>query len=113
MINNIILSYVTFIYFTGFVLYLFMMIMGKGIFGKLATFVCLMALGAHSLAIILRWVESYHLGIGHAPFSNLYESLMFFASTIVLLYLIVELTTNYCEKHAIMNAVFVEFFSFP
>jgi len=33
----------------------------------------------HSTAIGLRWVESYQAGIGHAPLSNLYESLVFFA----------------------------------
>lgn len=33
---------------------------------------------AHTGAIGLRWVESYRLGIGHAPLSNLYESLVFF-----------------------------------
>ena len=94
MINTIILSYITFVYFTAFVLYLLMMVMGKDIFGRLATFVSLVGLGAHSLAIILRWVESYRLGIGHAPFSNLYESLIFFSWTIALLYLIVEWRTK-------------------
>ncbi|MGD9228596.1 MAG: c-type cytochrome biogenesis protein CcsB, partial [Desulfobacterales bacterium] len=40
--------------------------------------------------ILMRWVESYRLGIGHAPFSNLYESLIFFAWTIALIYLFIE-----------------------
>jgi cytochrome c-type biogenesis protein CcsB len=34
------------------------------------------------------------LGIGHAPLSNLYESLIFFAWTIILIYLIVEWRTK-------------------
>jgi len=38
----------------------------------------------------LRWVESYRMGIGHAPLSNLYESLVFFAWCIILLHLFVE-----------------------
>ncbi len=38
----------------------------------------------------MRWVESYRLGIGHAPLSNMYESLVFFSWTIVVIYLIVE-----------------------
>jgi ABC-type transport system involved in cytochrome c biogenesis permease subunit len=33
----------------------------------------------HTASIILRWTESYELGIGHAPLSNFYESLIFFA----------------------------------
>jgi cytochrome c-type biogenesis protein CcsB len=38
----------------------------------------------------MRWMESYQMGIGHAPLSNMYESLVFFAWSIVLLYLVVE-----------------------
>ena len=94
MINTIILSYITFGYFGAFVFYLLMMVLGRAIFGKIAAFVSVLGLGAHSFAIILRWVESYRLGMGHAPFSNLYESLIFFAWTIVLLYLIVEWRTK-------------------
>ena len=94
MINTIILSYITFVYFGAFMLYLLMMVMGRATFGKLASLVSVVGLGAQSLAIILRWVESYQLGIGHAPFSNLYESLIFFSWTITLLYLIVEWRTK-------------------
>lgn len=38
----------------------------------------------HTGSIGLRWVESHQLGIGHAPLSNLYESLVFFAWAIAL-----------------------------
>ena len=94
MINSIILSYITFVYFGAFMLYLFMMVIGKDIFGRLATVVTVVGFAAHTAAIILRWVESYSLGIGHAPLSNLYESLIFFAWTIILLYLIMEWRTK-------------------
>jgi len=94
MLNSIILSYITFIYFGAFMLYLLMMVSGREFLGRLATFVAAGGLVAHTTAIILRWVESYRLGVGHAPLSNLYESLIFFAWTIVLLYLIVELRTK-------------------
>ncbi len=40
--------------------------------------------------IVLRWKESYDLGFGHAPLSNLYESLVFGAWAIMLIYLILE-----------------------
>jgi cytochrome c-type biogenesis protein CcsB len=42
-------------------------------------------------AILLRWKESYGLGYGHAPLSNFYESLVFGAWAIVLLYLLLEI----------------------
>lgn len=94
MLNSLILSYTTFFYFGAFLLYLLMMTMGREIFGRLATAVSGGTLAIQSFGIVLRWVESYRLGMGHAPFSNLYESLIFFAWTINLLYLIVEWRTR-------------------
>jgi cytochrome c-type biogenesis protein CcsB len=93
-VNSIILSYITFVYFASFMLYLLMMVMGKEFFGRLATVVTLAGLLGQSLAVVLRWIESYDLGIGHAPLSNLYESLIFFAWTIVFLYLLIEWRTK-------------------
>lgn len=43
----------------------------------------------HTAAIIVRWIESYQMGIGHAPLSNLYESLVFFAWAIGLALIVV------------------------
>ena len=68
--------------------------MGNETLGRVATFVTLAGFAAHTFAIILRWVESYQIGVGHAPFSNLYESLIFFAWAIVLMSLIVERRTK-------------------
>ncbi|MFH1488437.1 MAG: c-type cytochrome biogenesis protein CcsB [Pseudomonadota bacterium] len=94
MINTTILGYITFVYFLSFLFYLLMMVMGRDLFGRLATYVTLAGFVAQTFAIILRWVESYQLGVGHAPLSNLYESLIFFAWTIVLLYLLIEWRTK-------------------
>lgn len=94
MLSSAILSYITFVYFAAFFLYLLMMVMGKEYFGRVATFVTLGGLIIQTLAMILRWIESYRLGIGHAPLSNLYESLIFFAWTIVVLYMVIELKTK-------------------
>jgi len=92
--NSVILSYITFVYFAAFFFYLLMMVMGKEVLGKIATIICVIGLAGHIFAVVLRWIESYKLGIGHAPFSNLYESLIFFSFTIILLYLIVEWRTK-------------------
>ncbi|MGD2127634.1 MAG: c-type cytochrome biogenesis protein CcsB [Desulfobacteraceae bacterium] len=94
MINSFILSYITFFYFFSFLLYLLMMVMGREILGRLATIVTSFGLAGHTFAMILRWVESYRFGMGHAPLSNLYESLIFFAWSIILLYLIMEWRTK-------------------
>jgi cytochrome c-type biogenesis protein CcsB len=56
----------------------------------LATWVALLGLIGNTAGIVMRWMESYQMGIGHAPLSNLYESLVFFAWTITLLYLVIE-----------------------
>ncbi|MBW1669659.1 MAG: c-type cytochrome biogenesis protein CcsB [Deltaproteobacteria bacterium] len=94
MSSSVILSYITFVYFLSFLLYLMMMVMGKESIGRAATFVTLAGLAGQTFAIVLRWAESYRLGIGHAPLSNLYESLIFFAWTIIFLYLLTEWRTK-------------------
>lgn len=39
----------------------------------------ILAFGVHTSGLIMRWIESYWMGFGHAPFSNYYESLVFFS----------------------------------
>jgi len=94
MISPLILNYATFAYFVSFLLYLLMMVMGKEILGRLGTVVTSLTLLGHTFAIVLRWLESYRLEIGHAPLSNLYESLIFFAWSVILLYMLIEWRTK-------------------
>ncbi len=90
MWNIKILSYVTFLYLGCFLFYLAVVIFKKERFWKIATYATIFTLILHTFGIILRWIESHKLGIGHAPLSNLYESLIFFAWCIALLYLFIE-----------------------
>ncbi len=53
-----------------------------------------LTLVVQTAGLLLRWRESYQLGYGHAPLSNLYESLVFAAWAIILIYLILELRTR-------------------
>ncbi|MBN1905448.1 MAG: c-type cytochrome biogenesis protein CcsB [Deltaproteobacteria bacterium] len=85
-----ILNYITFFYFFSFLFYLLLMIADKKIFGKIATIITAAGFLGHTTAIILRWIESYQMGIGRAPLSNMYESLVFFSWTVILLYLLIE-----------------------
>lgn len=94
MLNATILSYITFFYFGAFLFYLLMLIMHRKAPGVIATLISVAGLIGHTLAIALRWAESYKMGIGHAPFSNLYESLIFFSWMIIFLYLLVEWRTR-------------------
>ena len=94
MDSSQILSYTTFVYFGAFMAYLLGMVMNRAFLSRLGTYLSLLGIAAQTLAIILRWVESYEMGIGHAPLSNLYESLVFFSWTLMLLYLILEWRTK-------------------
>ena len=90
MTNSQILSIVTFVYAAAAFFYLTSWVFKKDLPGKLATYTTLLAVGGNLAGLLIRWRESYALGIGHAPLSNLYESLTFFALVIGILYLVIE-----------------------
>jgi len=81
---------VTFVYGLAAVLYVAAWVFKKPQLEKPATWTAIAGLLGNTAGIILRWVESYKMGIGHAPLSNMYESLVFFAWTIILIYLVLE-----------------------
>ena len=89
MTSSQIFSIITFIYGLAAILYIFSWIFKKDLPGKIATAVTAVAVIGNLTGIILRWIESYEMGIGHAPLSNLYESLIFFAMTIAMIHLFV------------------------
>ena len=84
------LSVVTFVYGFAGLLYLGQWIFKRERIGRIAPWITAAALAGNTLGIVLRWVESYRMGIGHAPLSNLYESLVFFAWTIGVISLVIE-----------------------
>jgi len=51
---------------------------------------CVLAAVTGAAALGVRWQESYRMGIGRIPVTNLYESLVFFAWSVDLFYLAVE-----------------------
>jgi len=85
-----ILSIITFVYGLAGFCYIFAWIFKKPSVAKAGTWVALIGLAGNIVGLVMRWVESYQLGFGHAPLSNLYESLVFFAGTIILIYLVIE-----------------------
>ncbi len=48
-----------------------------------------------TVAAGLRWKESYAVGLGHIPLANLYESVVFFSWSIVLIFGIIDLKYKY------------------
>ncbi|WP_243370903.1 c-type cytochrome biogenesis protein CcsB [Geotalea sp. SG265] len=63
--------------------------------GFSGTMVAIFGFLLQTAAIGLRWKESYDLGRGHAPLSNLFESVVFFSWTIVLIFLIIDFKYKY------------------
>jgi cytochrome c-type biogenesis protein CcsB len=63
-----------------------------GVAGSLIAYA---GLAVQTVAIGLRWKESYDMGVGHAPLSNLYESVVFFSWTIILIYMFIDLKYKY------------------
>jgi len=90
MDSSNLLSITTFVYGVAAFLYIFSFVFKKPFAGRLGTWTSLAGVSGNIAGIILRWVESYRLGIGHAPLSNLYESLVFFSLVIAVVYLVIE-----------------------
>ena len=90
MNSSSILSITTFVYGLAGFCYIYAWIFKKPLVGKTATWISILGLAGNTAGIALRWIESYQMGFGHAPLSNLYESLVFFSGTIVLIYLFIE-----------------------
>jgi len=89
-ISSIILSIITFIYGFSALLYISQWIFRTEKPGKLATWAAVIGGTGNLIGILLRWIESYQMGYGHAPLSNMYESLVFFSCAIAFLWLFVE-----------------------
>lgn len=63
--------------------------------GTAATLMSLFGWLLNTAAIGVRWMESHKAGFGYVPLSNMYESMVFFAWSIMLIYLIFEYLYGY------------------
>jgi len=84
------LGITTFTYLLSSLLYIGLFIFKAPKIGPFATGFTVLAWLINTIGIGLRWYESYQMGIGHAPLTNMYESVVFFAWTIVIVYLVLE-----------------------
>jgi len=91
MNSSLVLSSTTFIYALASIFYIGSFAFKKQILSKLGFIVLAAGFLGNTAGIILRWIESYQMGYGHAPFANMYESLVFFSWTVAILYIFVEL----------------------
>jgi len=90
MLSSTLLSVTTFVYAFASLFYIGGWVFKLPRLGPWGSWVARGGLLLNTVGIGLRWVESYRLGFGHAPLSNMYESLIFFAWVIIAIHLIVE-----------------------
>lgn len=83
--SEILFSITLWSYLFSTLFYIGYLIFKKNEIGQLATATAMIGFIINTLSLIFRYIES-----GHAPFSNQFESLVFFAWAIVLVYLIFE-----------------------
>ena len=91
MNSSTLLGITTFTYLLSTLLYVAIVVFKAPKIGKIATIFTAFAWFIQTAGILLRWSESYQMGIGHAPLTNMYESVVFFAWVIIILYLIIEI----------------------
>jgi len=95
------------IYLISFLGYLAFTTFQNKMLGTFNTSLLTIGIILHSGGLVSRWMETHQTGYGYVPLSNMYESLIFFSWTIVLIYLILEF--KYRQK---IIGVFVTPFAF-
>ncbi len=92
MDSNFFFNVTTFAYFAAMVAYIAYVVTRSS---QVAAFAKLFSIGgfaANTIALGLRWYESYQIlgADGRAPMTNLYESVVFFAWSILLVFLLID-----------------------
>jgi cytochrome c-type biogenesis protein CcsB len=105
MDSSQLLGITTFAYLLSAVMYVGLFVFRAPRFGSAATTVTILAFLVNTAGIGLRWVESHQMGIGYAPLSNMYESLVFFSWSIAIFYLGLE----YIYKNRFLGAFAMPF----
>ncbi|WP_456387592.1 c-type cytochrome biogenesis protein CcsB [Desulfolithobacter sp.] len=105
MDSSLLLGITTFAYLVSAVIYIALFVFRVPRLGLVATAATAVALAVNTGGIILRWVESHQMGIGYAPLSNMYESLVFFSWSIAVFYLGLE----YLYKNRYLGAFAMPF----
>jgi cytochrome c-type biogenesis protein CcsB len=90
MDSSLLFTIATLLYLIAIVFYISYLAFQKRGIGLSATVLTTSGFAVQTIALLLRWWESYQMDIGRVPLSNLYESLVFFTWCTVLIYLFVE-----------------------
>ncbi len=95
MTSSLMFNVTTFAYLISMLLFFAFLASKSKIVGLGGSLVAYVGFIAQTVAIGLRWNESYVQGHGHAPLSNLYESVVFFSWTIILIFGILDMKYKY------------------
>jgi ABC-type transport system involved in cytochrome c biogenesis permease subunit len=112
MWNDKILGVITFVYLALFLLHLVYFATKKETILRTAWVLLLITFGFHTLGMVTRWIESYRIGMGHAPLTNFYESLIFYAWCIVLVIIVMKKRLRLPIFTALATAVAVGFMAY-
>jgi cytochrome c-type biogenesis protein CcsB len=86
-----IFNYTTIAYFVSMVLFIAFIATRTKAVGTVATIIAWIGFALNTWGIYLRYAESVAMGFKQAPLSNLYESVVFFGWSILLVYLLFDL----------------------
>jgi cytochrome c-type biogenesis protein CcsB len=95
MTSSMLFNVTTFSYLVSMLIFFTFLATRNKTIGLVASCTAYFGFIVQTTAIILRWKESYAAGLGHAPLTNLYESVIFFSWTIILIYGIIEFKYKY------------------
>lgn len=90
MDSSFLLGITTFAYLLSAMIYVGLLVFRAERLGPAATAVTVLAFLLNTAGIVARWYESHQMGIGYAPLTNMYESLVFFAWSIAIFYMGLE-----------------------
>ena len=91
MNSSLLFNITTIAYFAAMVVFIVFLTSRTKAVGLVATLICWVGFVANTAAIGMRWYEAYAMGYEQAPLSNLYESVVFFAWAILMIYLLFDL----------------------
>ncbi|MCI4624486.1 MAG: c-type cytochrome biogenesis protein CcsB [Candidatus Magnetoovum sp. WYHC-5] len=88
-------GYATMGYIVAMIMYIVFIAFKNERLGFSASIITIIGFSCHTIAFIMRWLDSYSMGIGRAPLTNLYESIVFFVWCLMLGYLVIEYKYKY------------------
>lgn len=91
MDSSTLLGLTTLAYLFSAAFYIATLVFKNKAMGIAALVVTVAGILAHTGGIGMRWYESYEMNHGHAPLTNMYESLVFFSWCVMVIYVFMEL----------------------